>query len=156
MRAAGAFDDLRVTMAGNWRGIEDESPLRKYLIDDDPEACYDNDKAADLYRSAKVGINLYRREHDEGSDAQGMSMGPREVELAACGSFFLRDPRPESDAVLSMLPSFTCPEEAADLLRWWLKHDDEREKLAMLAHEAIADRTFKNSAGQLVRLLTGS
>jgi spore maturation protein CgeB len=156
MHAAGAFDDLRVTMGGNWRGIEDDSVLRRFLADDDPEACYDNAKAADLYRSAKVGINLYRREHDEGSDALGMAMGPREVELAACGAFFLRDPRPESDVVLGMLPSFTSPEEATDQLKWWLSHDDERQKMAMLAREAIADRTFANSAGRLVRLLTGS
>lgn len=156
MQERGAFADLRVKMAGNWRGIEDDSPLRQYLLDDDPEACFDNDKTADLYRSARVGINLYRREHDEGSDAQGLSMGPREVELAACGAFFLRDPRPESDAILSMLPSFSSPEDAAELLQWWLSHDDEREKMARLAHEAIADRTFANSASQLVRLLTGS
>lgn len=155
MVETGVWDDLAVTLAGNWRGIEDDSPLRKWLVDDDPEACFDNDRAAELYRSMRVGINLYRREHQEGADAAGMSMGPREVEMAACGAFFLRDPRPEGNLVLSMLPTFTGPEDAAEQLRWWLAHDDARQKVALAAREAIQDRTFTNSARQLVRLLTG-
>jgi spore maturation protein CgeB len=155
MYDAGGFDGVDVTLAGNWRGIEDDSVLRKYLVDDDPDACFDNDQAAELYRSARVGINLYRREHDEGADALGVAMGPREVELAACGAFFLRDPRPEGDLVLSMLPTFTGPEDAARQLRWWLDNDDARQKVARVAREAVEDRTFLNSARRLVRLLLG-
>ncbi len=74
------------------------------------------------------------------------------MEMAACGLFFLRDPRPEGDEVFPMLPTFTSPEEAADLLRWHLAHEDERAKAARQAREAIADRTFTNHARSLLRL----
>jgi hypothetical protein len=153
LHSLGALDGLDVVLGGNWRGIEDDSPLHRFLVDADPNACYDNHRAADLYRGAKASINLYRREHDDGSDSLGLAMGPREVELAACGTFFLRDPRPEGDQVLHMLPRFTGPEEAAHLLGWWMTHDDAREKAARQAREAIEDRTFTNSARQLLRLL---
>ena len=77
-------------------------------------------------------------------------MGPREVELAATGTFFLRDPRPESDEVLGMLPSFSSPAEASDQLRWWLGHEGERNKVTALAREAVANRTFERNARRLL------
>ena len=80
-------------------------------------------------------------------------MGPREVEMAACGLPFVRDPRPESDEVFPMLPSFDGPEDAGEKIRWMLSHEREREKLAIMAREAIADRTFTNSARRLLKLL---
>jgi hypothetical protein len=80
-------------------------------------------------------------------------MGPREVEMAACGLFFLRDPRVESDAVLPMLPAVTTPEDASEQLRWWLARDSEREALAAMAREAVANRTFRNNAIGVLKLL---
>lgn len=81
-----------------------------------------------------------------------MAMGPREVEMAACGMFFLRDPRPEGDQVLGMLPTFASPADAGEKLRWWLEHDAAREAVAEQARAAIEDRTFDASAAQLLRL----
>jgi len=52
-----------------------------------------------------------------------------EIELAATETFFLRDPRPESDLILPMLPSFTSPEEFSDKLRWWLDHEPQSKTL---------------------------
>jgi hypothetical protein len=73
--------------------------------------------------------------------------------MAACGAFFLRDPRPEGDRVLSMLPTFSDPDEAGALLRWHLDRPDTRRALADAACAAVADRTFTASATQLLRLL---
>jgi hypothetical protein len=81
-------------------------------------------------------------------------MGPRELEMAATGLFFLREPRGESDEVLGMFPTFTSPQEASALLRDWLARPAERAALALKAREAVADRTFTNSAASLLRLLT--
>lgn len=106
-----------------------------------------------MYRSAKVGINLYRREQEIPGEAVGWAVGPREVEMAACGSFFLRDPRPEGDALFPSLPTFTSPGEASELLRWWLNHPDERADAAAKAREAILDRTFDQAAARLLRLI---
>lgn len=144
---------LDVLLAGNWQELADDSPLMPFVAHD-PERCIDNEKTVDVYRSARIGLNLYRREAQTPQLSQGWSMGPRELEMAACQMFFLRDPRPEGDEVLGMLPAFSSPQEASELLRYWLARPDERQALAVKAHEAVADRTFQNNAAGLLRLLT--
>lgn len=141
-----------VCLAGNWEGLDEASPLRPFLAHDESE-CLDNEQTADLYRSAKVGMNLYRRESERPELSQGWAMGPREVEMAACGLPFIRDPRGEGYEVLPMLPTFTSPEEASELVRWWLAHPDARSDAALKAREAIAERTFINNVAGLLRLL---
>lgn len=143
---------LDVLLAGNWQQLTPDSPLLGYVTHD-PAECLDNAQTADVYRSARVGINLYRREAERPELSHGWAMGPREVEMAACGLFYLRDPRPEGDEVLPMLPTFTTPAEASDLLRWWLAHPDERAEAAGKAQAAVADRTFTANAARLLRLL---
>lgn len=148
------LDGLDVLLAGNWMRLTEDSPLRKHLAHD-AEDCLDNDQTADVYRSTKVGLNLYRREAQEENPYLDVAwaMGPREVEMAACGLFFLRDPRPESDEVLGMLPTFATPEDAGEQVRWWLAHPDQRARLAEQARAAVADRTFTRNATALLRLL---
>lgn len=146
------LDGTDVLLAGNWQQLNPSSMLVKYVAHD-IEECIDNEQAVQIYRSAKVGLNLYRREGTAGDGAAGMAMGPREVEMAACGFFFLREPRAENEAVLPMLPAVISPEEASDQLRYWLAHDSEREKLAAQAREAVAGRTFRNHAAALLRLV---
>jgi spore maturation protein CgeB len=143
------FDGVDVALAGNWQATGEDSPLRKYLAHD-IDACVDNTEAVTLYQSTKISANLYRREANAPHLSAGWSMGPREVELAATGCFFLRDPRGESDAVLGMLPLFTSPGEFGDLIRWHLQHPDVRARLAEQARTAIADRTFTNAARRLL------
>jgi hypothetical protein len=141
-----------VLLAGNWQLLDDDHPLRKYVAHD-LDACLDNVKTVDVYRSTSVAMNLYRREAEKPELAAGYAVGPREVELAATGTFFLRDPRQESDEVFSMLPAFVSPEDASDQLRYWLACPAERDRLAGLAREAIAERTFVHHASSLLRLL---
>ncbi|HEX6970009.1 MAG TPA: glycosyltransferase [Micromonosporaceae bacterium] len=146
------LDGLDVLLGGNWQLLAEDSPLRKYL-GHDIDKCLDNEETVDLYRSARVGINLYRRESRKPELSQGWAMGPREVEMAACGAFFLRDSRPEGDELLPMLPRFSSPAEASELLRWWLAHDRLRRDAAEAARVAVQNRTFTNHAKQLLRLL---
>jgi hypothetical protein len=80
-------------------------------------------------------------------------MGPREVEMAACGLPFLRDPLAEGDEVLPMLPTFESAGDASEKLRWWLDHPNERWRAGKLAREAVADRTFENAARGLLKRL---
>jgi len=143
---------IDVALAGNWQSLEEHSPLRKFLAHD-IDACCPNDQAALLYRSTKVSANLYRKETTDGGSAQGWAMSPREVELAATGCFYLRESRGEGDEVLPMLPRFSGPGDFAELLRWYLTHDTERETAAAAARAAVADRTFDNNARQLLRLV---
>ena len=146
------FGDLDVVLAGNWPELADTSSLVGYL-GHDKDKCCENAEAAELYRAAKVGMNLYRREAEDLESIAGVAMGPREVEMSACGLFFVRDPRPEGDDVLGMLPRFRSPEEASDLIRYYAARDSERQRLADQAREAIADRTFREHATKLLRLI---
>ncbi len=143
---------LDAILAGNWQGLTESSPLREYVAHD-IDQCVDNATAVELYRSSRASINLYRREASAPGLAAGWAMGPREVEMAACGLFFLRDPRPEGDELLPMLPRFSTPEEAGELLRWWLDHENFRAKAATAAREAVQDRTFNTVAASLIRTI---
>jgi spore maturation protein CgeB len=146
------WDGIDVALAGNWHMIPDESPLRDFIAHH-PDDCLENADAARLYSNTKMSANLYRREANEPGLDQGWAMGPREVELAAIGTPFLRDRRGESDEVLAMLPTFDGPGDFGDKLRYYLAHDDEREEMGLKAQAAVADRTFENNAAQLLRLL---
>jgi spore maturation protein CgeB len=139
------WGDLDVILAGQWAPLTETSPLRGYVAHDLTD-CIDNLQTADIYRGTRASLNLYRREASRASTAEGWSMGPREVELAACGTFFLRDPRPESDELFPMLPTFSEPAEIRPLLDWWFVHDTEREEAAAKARAAVSDRTFRANA----------
>jgi spore maturation protein CgeB len=149
---AMGLDGLRVALAGNWIQLKDGSPLRRWLIHD-VEDCVDNEVTSDLYQSAWAGINMYRREAEQDATAAGWAVGPREIEMSACGLFYLRDPRPEGDQLLPMLPTFDGPQDAGEKLRWWLDHDSLREEAAGAARVAVVDRRFISNARMLLRLL---
>lgn len=145
-----------VLIGGNdWGKLDPDSPVARYVGSPlgGPD-CVDNEQAVRLYQHAKMGINFYRRETSvtESWDGQAWAMGPREVEMAATGLPFLRDPRPEGDQLLSMLPVFDSPGSASEQLRWWLSRPGEREEAARKARAAIADRTFENNARRMLRL----
>jgi len=143
---------LDVHFGGPWLGLPPDSPLRDWTATT-LDNCVDNEQTADIYRQSRTSLNLYRRESEDTHEGEGWAMGPREVELAASGTWFTRDPRPESDELFPMLPSYTGPEEASDQVRWALAHPDEREKAADLAREAVAGRTFEANAKRLLKLL---
>ena len=142
----------RLTLAGQWRHPNVTlPPLLDPHVANLPEPL-PNEQAADLYRRSMVGLNLYRTDFAERVD--GWAMGPREVEMAACGLFFLRQPRAEGDDLLPMLPTFGSPEELSDLAAWWLAHHDARNEVAAAAQAAVADRTFdRHAAGLLARVI---
>lgn len=146
------WSGLDVCFAGNWNRLDDDSPLRPYVAHN-IEHCIDNTDAVDLYSATKASANLYRKEAERPELSEGWAMGPREVELAASETFFLRQPRAEGDAVLPMVPTFDCPSDFSDKLRWYLNHDRQRSEITAAAREAIADRTFANATAEFLRLL---
>lgn len=146
------WSGIRFHLAGSWGSLREGSPLRRHLIHGIDE-CWPNDQTADLYRSSTMSFNLYRREANHHDLTEGWAMGPREIELAATGTFFMRDPRPESDDVFDMLPAFTSPAEFERKVRWWLTHDMERREAARMARDAVAGWTFQQRAEQLLALI---
>jgi len=145
-------DPAKIALGGAaWDGDHmDGSPLLKYLGHPRDEAV-DNAEVAATYRRSRVGINFYRKEAEAGHAGEGWAIGPREVEMAACGIPWIRDQRGESDELFPFLPTFSSPEEAADLLKWHLLHQTESEYLGTQARAAIENRTFDNHAAMLMK-----
>lgn len=146
------FDGIDVALAGNWAELGDQSPLVKYVAHD-LHACCPNDETVRLYQSTKASANIYRTSSQRPELADGWAMGPREVELAACGTFFFTQDRGENRDVLPMLPRFETPDDLSDQLRWWLARPDERHDVAQQARAAVADRTFTANANRLLAAL---
>lgn len=147
---------VNAQFAGHWSGLAPESPLLPLLLDSQYE-CMANDDTANLYRRSKLSANLYRGKDPIEANLpalqEGWSVGPREIELAACHTPFLRESRGEGDELFPMLPTFSEPAELSDLMRWWLAHDDEREAAALAAAARIKDRTFQSNARRLLQLV---
>ena len=143
---------IDVALAGNWANLGEDSPLRKHVAHDLAH-CLENSDAVEMYRSTLISANIYRTEHNHDGNADGWAMGPREVELAACGTFFLTQERGENRDILPMVPTFEGPADLSDAIRWWLAHPDLRADVAAEAQAAVADRTFTNHARQLLAWL---
>lgn len=150
--AAVDWTGIDVLLAGNWQNMADDNPLKKFVAHDIDESL-GNEDTVRVYQSTKISANLYRQEAQRVGLVEGWSVGPREIELAATGTFFLREPRPESDLLFPMLPTFTTPGDFGEKLRWWLSHDVERESIAEQARRAVANRTFETNAKRLLRWL---
>ena len=146
------WSGLEVMLGGNWQWVKDGSPLLPFLIHD-RGLCVDNTDAVRMYRSTKVSANLYRKEATQPGLEDGWAMGPREVELAASGAFFMREPRGEGDELFPFLPTFTEPGEFTEKLRDYLAHDKWRMVLSDMARRRVADRTFINHAKQFLNSL---
>ncbi len=143
------WSGIDVALGGNFTHVPESSPVLKFLAHDH-DVCCPNDQATLLYAGTKASANLYRVEAQRPGLSEGWAMGPREVELAACGTFYLTQPRGENREVLPMLPIFDGPADFGEQLRWWLAHPDERSAVAEQARAAISDRTFANHAAHLL------
>jgi hypothetical protein len=150
------WDGIDARLAGNWELLDEGSPLERYLIGK-PRECMDNAEAVAWYSSTKASANFYRREHGDGhiwkGPESGWAMGPREVELAALGTFYLTEARGENREVLPMVPTFDGPGELGDKLRWWLARPDACDEVSAKARSAIADRTFEAHVARMLQLL---
>jgi spore maturation protein CgeB len=146
------WEGVDVAIAGHWLALDPASPLFGFLAHP-ADVCSPNTQTVRLYQSTKMSANLYRKEATPAATADGWAVGPREVELAACGTFFAREPRPEGDRLFPTLPRFTSPGELGDLVRWYLARPDARQAAADAARLAVGGRTFENHAAELLRLV---
>lgn len=122
-----------------------------------------NQYASDLYRRARIGLNLYRQSKGWGKAAARIShaesLSPRAYELAACGVFHLSDARAEVTEVFgSLVPTFTSATEAAALIRLWLTDPVGRAERAALLPACVAEHSWTHRAasviGDLERMLS--
>jgi len=147
------WSGIDISLFGNWWRFQEPHPYRAWVKQDDVTEGIDNHKPAGWYRSARAGLNIYRREAARPELSTGWAMGPREVEMAACGLFFLTEPRGEVSEVFPHLPKIESPGDCVEQLRWWLTHDSERETAALRARDAISEWTFEHSARRFCNIL---
>ena len=132
-----------------------ETPLMKYIRYNEHAghlaSMLDNKFTARVYRGAAIGINMHRTERFANTlremvdNGEAYSMGPRAVELAACGTFQISDFRPEIvDVFGDAVPIHHSPLELEVLIRQYLADPAKRRELAVRQREAIKDRTFAN------------
>lgn len=134
---------------------EGVSPLLPFVI----PKMVENSFTARLYRGAAIGINMHRLERWANNDkmmideGEAYSMGPRGVELAACGAFQVSDPRQEViDVFGDSVPLHRNPADLERLIRKYLNDPAERDRLARQQHEAIKGRTFANHMRRVLEL----
>jgi hypothetical protein len=139
---------------GNWQRLDADHPLRAHLR----EETIDNDRAAALYRRAKIGLNLYRVSKGWATGAPRIahaeSLNPRAYELAACGCFHLSQYRAEVDEVFGdLVPTFSTPAGCEAMIRRWLADDAWREAVAVQLPAAVEAHTWRARGAQMARAL---
>lgn len=140
---------------GNWMYMG-TSQLAKYLKGTN----LDNVDTAQKYRECKIALNIFRTVQWPTDDpkfiepSSAKSLSPRCYEAMACGAMLLTDWREE----LETLPkdSYVLWGDARDLeekMRYYLSHDEERERIAEKGYQAIQGETFDKRATQILKTL---
>lgn len=138
------WEGIDLGLYGTWELAAKNSLLGPYIH----EAVTPNATTAALYRTAKIGINLHRSSVGYGKDADKItvtpySLGPRCYELAACGTFYISDWRPElTDVFGDAVPTFKTPQELEAQIRFYLAHPDERAAIAAKLPGLVSRHTF--------------
>lgn len=110
-----------------------------------------NEYAVQLYRRAKIGLNLYRNRNSERLKVYAESLSPRAYELAAVGAFHISHDRPEVHEVFGdLVPTFTEPQDAERLIRQWLADDAGRARIAKQLPACVAEARWTDRAATVI------
>lgn len=135
---------------GKWTLLGSRSRLRKYVRG----GIVSNDRAVELYRRARIGLNLHRISKGWGRGGphveRAESANPRTYELAACGVFQISDYRAELvETFGSSIPTFD-PGQLEETIRAYLNDSPARCYAARRARAIVEPHTFAARAAQLV------
>jgi len=149
------WDGIDFGLYGVWSLLGSRSKLRKYVRAN----TIPNELTVQLYRNAKIGLNLHRTSRGYGRGVEHIvgaeSMNPRGYELAGTGTFHLSDYRPEVAEIFGgLVPTFETPAQLEDQIRYWLAHDEERRQVAARLPDAIAPHTFDDRVNRVLDVLT--
>jgi len=136
---------------GSWESLGSRHPLRRFVRGNQT----DNVRTAALYRRAKIGLNLYRTSMGWGKQAPQIahaeSLNPRAYELAACGAFHVSTYRAEVPEIFGdLVPTFTSPAEAEDVIRTWLANPAGRADVAAQLPACVAESSWRNRATAVI------
>lgn len=151
--AAVDWTGIDLGLYGSWQGLGSRSKLRQYVRG----GTVDNGYAAQLYRRAKIGLNLHRSKLSNGVNlppGMAKSLNARAYELAACGVFQISDWREELASVFDgQCATFVTPADLQNAARFWLAHDHDRQKFAATLPAIIAPHTYDARVAQLLEVL---
>lgn len=104
-----------------------------------------------VYSSSKININITVPQLRN-------SFSHRAFEIPACGAFLLSDYRPEAEQFFELDREIVCfknPDELKEKTRYYLKHDNERKKIAENGRKrVIGEHTYYIRLKQMISLLT--
>jgi len=148
------WSGIDLGLYGSWGLLGSRNTLRRSLINE----VVPNELTTQLYRQAKIGLNIHRTSIGYGRDVPRItgaeSMNPRCYELAASGTFFITDNRPEVKEVFgSAVPTFDGPEELEAQIHYWLTHDEERLAIAAALPELVRPHTFDQRVSGIIDVL---
>jgi len=148
--AAVDWTGIDLGLYGNWSLLGSRAKLRDYVRG----GPVSNDMAVNLYRRARIGLNLYRTSQTYGRGVEhvagAQSLNPRAYELAACGVFQVSDWRAELPETFGdSVPTFV-PGQLEDVLHAYLLDSPARRYAAKQAREQVASHTFAARAAQLL------
>jgi hypothetical protein len=148
------WDGIDLGLYGTWGMLGSRAKLRKYVRG----GTQDNRRTVELYRAAKIGLNLYRTSRGFGWDAPHVSgaesLNPRALELAACGVFTLSDYRTEVAEVFGpTVPTFQNAADLEALIRGYLENARYRREVAAELPGLVKCHTFDARARQIVKEL---
>jgi spore maturation protein CgeB len=149
------FDSRKALLSAvDWRGIDvglygawDDLPAGHPLLPHVRSGVVDNARAGALYRTAKIGLNLYRA--SGGVPAE--SLNPRAYELAADGVFTLSHPRAEVEEKFGgRVATFQSAADLGSLVRHLLEVPGDLAHVGRSLPPVVAGDTYTHRAAQLV------
>ena len=128
---------------GAWEDLPAGHPLTPFVR----QGLVDNARAGQLYRHARIGLNLYR----SAGDVPAESLNPRAYELAADGVFTLTEPRAEvAERFGDRVATFAGAADLGARVRRLLEHPDDLARAGRALPAAVADATYTHRAERLV------
>ena len=151
------WEGIDLRLYGNWQEVTEGDTLFRHVR----HRLIDNHTSAQMYRGAVVGISFHRKERhwdQEGllDDGEAYSIGPRTLELAACGLYQISDSeRPEMfDIFGDTIPTFDSPESLEREVRWALANPIERQERALLQQQAVQGLTFESRMREVLETVS--
>lgn len=138
------WSGIDLGLYGHWT-LPAHHPLRPFV----KGGLTSPDQTTDLYRRARLGLNLYR------ASSSAESLNPRAYELAACGVCHVSTPRREVEETFgALVPTAAQPADAARIIRRLLADDDRRRSIAHTLPTTVADASWTDRAAEVVGALT--
>lgn len=155
MIAAADWGGARVKLVGFWPGLPEGFPASVV------EGTIANAELPGIYSAVPINLNIHRTTRtwkngapDEEHIDYAESVGPRVLEVLACGGFLLTDHRAELDSMGlrdgEHLATFANAKELGDKARHYLQHGDERRRIAAAGMAAVRGCTFSSRCESII------